>query len=758
MKKVVWMPSDFLWPCLIQVLGTLALCFTPLFNVLSYEFCFAMGCLTALTAPFIALNVAQRADSPGEAIWTAQQLSWLHILPSLTLICFNAVRVQNCNFSTGLGFWFLMPFASACYGAMLGTFAGRVGLKMSDAIRRILLILLLGLPLLLSLRQLYTTAPIFVFDHVWGYFAGSLYDEAVHIDNRLLCFRLGTLIRIVAIGGSIWAWERWPRLGTPSVVSILTLAMLLPYLFEHTLGEKLGFHFSNQTLAAYFPITVERPGLVIHLPKNTSTRLQQEIADDHAFRLQQISQRLELEHQPVIHSFVYASAEDKAFYMGGAHTMVAKPWLRQIHIHGLHVPHMVMPHELTHALAASFGSAWLKVSARHELWVNMGLVEGLAQALSPDDAIMDLHEWARAMQKIQLAPDMRDLLGPKGFWSQAPQRAYTVAGSFVRYLLETYGAANFKLAYAHGDFKTAYGRSLDVLVSEWEKKLHNIVLSPRAEHIAQDRFYTPSIFHRICAHEIAALSEQAEQQSGVQAVATRELILHHLGKTPETVSALAFAQLQAGNLDEFLTQTDNLIAEHRLNALQQARIDLAASTPLFEAGRIDATIERLKEVLNLQVDFARERLAWVRLWALQQPQAVQTTLMRLLNGGLPDVESAVFLDNQLQAQPHESTYAYLLGRQLATVSAYRLALHYLEQSIPHPFVWIEVERQRLLTLCYAKTGQWARARELLRTQIQNAPTSGLRSIAQDDLARIVWQQNNNAATSFSTQPEQTSKL
>lgn len=745
MKKVVWMPGDFMGPCLIQIIVTLALCFTPLFDVLSYEFCLAMGCLTALTAPFIALRVAQRADSPGEAIWTAQQLSWLHILPSLTLICFNAVRVQNCNFSAGIGFWLLMPFASACYGAMLGTFAGRVGLKMSDAIRRVLLIFLIGLPLALSFRQLYTAPPIFAFDHLWGYFAGSLYDETVHIDNRLLCFRLGTLIRVVAIGGSIWAWERWPRLGTPSVVSILTLAMLLPYLYEHTLGEKLGFHFSNKALAAYFPVTVERPGLVIHLPKHTSVQQQKDIADDHAFRLQQISQRLELERQPTIHSYVYANAEDKAFYMGGAHTMVAKPWLHQIHIHGLHVPHTVMPHELTHALAASFGSTWLKVSARHELWVNMGLVEGLAQALSPDEPSMDLHEWARAMQKIQLAPDMREILGPKGFWTQAPQRAYTVAGSFVRYLLETYGAASLKLAYAHGDFKHAYGRSLDVLVSEWEHKLENLTLSPRSEHIAQERFYTPSIFHRVCAHEIAALSEQAEQQDGAPAVATRELIIRHLGKTPETVSALAFALLEQGDLDAFLTQTDNLINAHQLNALQQAKIDLAASTPLFQAGRIDAAVERLKHVLNLQVDFGRERLAWARLWALQQPEVTQTPLMLLLNGELSDVESAVFLDNHLHVQPSDATYAYLLGRQLVGAAAYAAALTYLEQKTPHPFVWIEVERQRLLTLCYAKTGQWARARVLLQNQAKNAPSSGLRAIAQDDLERVNWQQNNGIA-------------
>ena len=63
---------------------------------------------------------------------------------------------------------------------------------------------------------------------------------------------------------------------------------------------------------------------------------------------------------------------------------------------------------------------------------------------------------------------MRKISGPTGFWSESPRRAYTIAGSFVGYLLRTYGASPFKHAYPHGDFATAYGKSLDSLVDEWE--------------------------------------------------------------------------------------------------------------------------------------------------------------------------------------------------------------------------------------------------------------------------------------------------
>ena len=65
--------------------------------------------------------------------------------------------------------------------------------------------------------------------------------------------------------------------------------------------------------------------------------------------------------------------------MGGRTTMVAKPWLHEIHIHPAHSPHPVLAHELAHVVAAPFGAPPLQLSARHGLLVNMGLVEGLAE-------------------------------------------------------------------------------------------------------------------------------------------------------------------------------------------------------------------------------------------------------------------------------------------------------------------------------------------------------------------------------------------
>ncbi len=47
---------------------SLALCFVPLFNLLAYEYCLAVGLLAALTSAMIGFGAADSADRPAQAI------------------------------------------------------------------------------------------------------------------------------------------------------------------------------------------------------------------------------------------------------------------------------------------------------------------------------------------------------------------------------------------------------------------------------------------------------------------------------------------------------------------------------------------------------------------------------------------------------------------------------------------------------------------------------------------------------------------
>lgn len=730
----------WLWiPTLAQTLLSLVLCFVPLFDLLAYEYCFAVGCMAAVTSTIIGFGAADAADRPLQAIRNSAVLAFCHLLPGVILISLNATRVRNCNFFDGIAFFLLLPGCTALYGALLGVLAARLTLGMAQAIRVMFAWTVVLAPLAMSLWALYKQPPIFVFDHLWGYFAGSLYDETITIDKRLLMFRLGTAVRALAVMAIVVAWERWARLGTSVVMSILFAALGTTYAYEIFVGPQFGFRVTRDDILEHLPVQVEREGVVLHLPTGTDAAMQKAMADDHAFRLQQLLAHLDVTLAQPIHSYVYANAADKALYMGGRSTMITKPWLNEIHVHDVRAPHYVMPHELAHAVAANFGSALLRVSAQHELLVNMGLVEGFAQAFTPDTDELDLHHWARAMFDLHLAPDMRTMLGSGDFWAQAPRRAYTVAGSFVRYLFDKYGAPPLKLAYPRADFEQAYGKSLDALVTEWEGFLKHVDITPREKHIAAERFRTPSIFVRTCAHEIAQLNSEAERAEPQKAVALRRQICEHLSNAPAARLELAEALRRAGDLDGFLTQAKELLDSRELNAVQQAEVHEARSDVLWEQGRLDEAHTEAKAVLDLNISIAAERRAWARIWAMDLKPEVSDPVMRFLQGKLPVVSAVLLLDKEASANPGDKTFPYLIARQLHQAEAWEQAAAYLRDAGPHPFPPFEAERERLLGDVLWRLGKLDAAQQAFATYEQHGMTSGDVAIARDWQTRLAWQ-------------------
>ncbi|HSK28644.1 MAG TPA: hypothetical protein VLA17_01660 [Candidatus Limnocylindria bacterium] len=51
------------------------------------------------------------------------------------------------------------------------------------------------------------------------------------------------------------------------------------------------------------------------------------------------------------------------------------------------------------------------------------------------------------------------------------ETAYTVAGSFVRFLIENYGLESFRKVYESEDYDKVYAKSLDLLETEWRRSL-----------------------------------------------------------------------------------------------------------------------------------------------------------------------------------------------------------------------------------------------------------------------------------------------
>ena len=194
--------------------------------------------------------------------------------------------------------------------------------------------------------------------------------------------------------------------------------------------------------------------------------------------------------------FVHRSDEEKRRHVGAGATSFTKPWLREIHLTQAGWPHPVLRHELVHAVAAALDPGPLGVPARAGVLVAAGLVEGLAVALEVPRGSWTVHEWSAALGDLGMAPDVAGQLGPAGFWTTAPARAYTAAGSFIAFLLDRHGGAAVARLYRTGDFEAAFGRPLRPLVAEWQAFLAALPRPPGLAAAARARFSPPGPLRR----------------------------------------------------------------------------------------------------------------------------------------------------------------------------------------------------------------------------------------------------------------------
>src|SRR5262249_19045053 len=153
-----------------------------------------------------------------------------------------------------------------------------------------------------------------------------------------------------------------------------------------------------------------------------------------------------------------------------------------------------------HAVASEFGDPWFGVSARRVLGipalVSPGLIEGLAVAVDwpTSDGRLTPHQAVRAMQEMGVVPSIDALLS-LDFLGVSFERSYTIAGSFLRFLLDRYGAARLRALYqSGGDFADAYGMSQDELEREWRAMLAGIALPPDVIEGTRERFRAGSVF------------------------------------------------------------------------------------------------------------------------------------------------------------------------------------------------------------------------------------------------------------------------
>lgn len=692
----------FIATFVVSVVASVLLCRLPLLETLGYEYALATALLLSLFAgissaalpSYFRRQVAGRRPDLLDMYFLAAAGGLLTAFASLTVSLVNGVFfVPFCNLSQGLVFFAMMPIFSALLASAMGL---AVGLLTRSAVRAVLLFILVFLMVLLGgLYTFYSSPAVFVFNPFAGYFPGVLYDRIIRPDFRLVTFRIGTLIEILAILCALAALYDPERITLSSkrfdrTSGITTAAFGFVFLAAafHLLGSFMGHRSGRHDLEAALPRHVATDRLDLYFPWDTDSKLINESVRDAVFCLQQISSYFEVKPQHRIAVFVFRDAAEKARLMGAGDTNVAKPWRREVYVTLERPPHSVLRHELVHAVSADFAPGPFAVAGKwHGIVPNPGLIEGLATAAGGQRGDLTVHQWARAMMVIGLLPSVETLVG-LGFFDLDAASAYTAAGSFCDWMKQRFGSAVLIRAYQSGDFESAAGKSLRVLENEWKVFLTNTPLIEADKAAARARFDKQPIIRTQCVHATAELCALGREKSAQGDTAAAERLFQSAhqksGGSSETKRQLFLAANEAGDWQ----QVRDLSAEALRvpgematdkNVLHEMLLDLDMSVQKdrpyaegYETLAAEADTEERRRLLAVKAHLARTGVDNPRIFDVLSyapgARSVNSTLAALL------------IAEEAAAKPDDPVRAYLLARQFFNAEDFSRTLAILSRA------------------------------------------------------------------------------
>jgi len=493
-------------------------------------------------------------------------------------------------------------------------------------------------------------------------------------------------------------------------------------------------------------------------PDTISDEDAQLFARDCAFRLDQVEAFFGLETGSVEHIRVYlfTDADEKQELMGAGHTSIAKPWRNEVYVQGFSFPHPVLKHEIAHVVAGTFAARPLHVSgALGGVLVSPGMIEGAAVAAAWSERELTPHAWSRAMHDLDVAPPLRDVMG-LSFLGLNASRAYVLAGSFSRFLIDEHGVERYRKAYRTADLEGAYGRGIDELESEWVEFLSTIKLRPGDIDLARDRFVQPVVFGKVCAHEVAQLRTEADdcelRGAWREAVEARELVETYSGGDGRSRLELGGALLRLGDDGRASKLLRALSRDKALPGIYtRAAIGLEADRA-WRKGRRSAALKLLKGLAR-QPGFENERrMLTVKLAALEDDRA-EPFLKQFFVGGTvfgpesPDL-GMLTLSEMIRADPDLAIGHYLLGRQLWMRDAFDRALPYFARAeeLGLPTEPLRAANRFLTAISLFRTGELERARTIFSELADDEERpSGARATARDWVERCDWELERRAA-------------
>lgn len=689
---------------LVLMLSTL-----PLVGTLGYENAFVLSPVLSMLGVAIGVDTVREARKKGSAttrVLCAAAATELAQLLGVALAVSAVVLVwqRNCDPWTGMLFFLMGPAASGAAGVVVGLWGGLLAKSRRRQWSAAVLVLVASTTI--GAWRLIADPVIFAYDPFWGYFSGAIYDEDVGVRQTYVVFRLYNLLGIAA------ALQVMALSLDPQRLTLRTLAEIhgglrsgLARAFAAIVcatvaigigatGAQWGFTANIATISAALSATRETQHFIIHYnPRSAEARTIDAIALEHELAWARLRRLMDgREPKDKVRSFVFASSGQKRTLMGAGTVQVAAPWRNQIYLDHRAFPHPVLHHELAHVFGKTIGDDLFGV-ALSGLHLNIALIEGFATAMAPRASDhLDLHDQALVLERLQRRPTLPSIMGPS-FFTKSSRVAYTTAGSFCLWLIDTRGFSGMATLYrTAGDFEAAFGESLLDLERQWLAFLEaRGGVSEDDVESQRQRFKRQSVFRRPCAHRAANLASEiraADRQGrhadvialyGTLCTIEPDDTAHRIG--------LAWAQAMAGDFDGALASLDEAAATQDLTVTLRAALESRRAEVALSAGNLAEAVRAETEALTLPMRRGTRRTHQLRLAAAQDPELTDLIVTYLAPfasttlGKTAAVRRLFAAMKVADAPGYRALGSYLMGRQLLNAQMPKAAAEQLATAL-----------------------------------------------------------------------------
>jgi hypothetical protein len=303
------------------------------------------------------------------------------------------------------------------------------------------------------------------------------------------------------------------------------------------------------------------------------------------------------------------------------------------------------------------------------------------------------------------------------FLGASAQKSYTVAGAFIDWALERWGAATVRAWYGGGSIEALTGERWAAIDDEFRAWLRTQPMPPEATAYARAKFERPSVWARRCPHVVDAFDRDADKCNDEHRFARADALYQRaLARDPLDYHALlARAKMAAQSEDATenargRTGLEAIAGEAKAPRTFRDRAEEALADDDLVRGRLEDAARGYRDVAERTLDEDLARTLEVKELATEDPDARRVVVDLLLAepGHSGDAWLGAFALGSAAGAPGVGVdwAAYLAGKNVAIHDRWERSAALLDRLFDGPNVRAptrrigrEAIRQRAIDAC-----------------------------------------------------------